>query len=67
MKFLYEEKARLEQIVEQMRNELNIKEIYIRQLTNYSENDPAKDQNTIQSLNGSFKLLFIININLNIF
>uniref|UniRef100_A0A915EJV4 Golgin subfamily A conserved domain-containing protein n=1 Tax=Ditylenchus dipsaci TaxID=166011 RepID=A0A915EJV4_9BILA len=49
LKHLYEEKNTLENDIEQMRNDLNMKEIYIRQLTRYSQADP-QDQLVIQSL-----------------
>lgn len=38
LKLLYEEKAQLENDLERMKNEVNMKEIYIRQLARYLEN-----------------------------
>lgn len=40
----------MEKDVEQLRNELNLKDIYIRQLTRFSSADPAQDQLVIQAL-----------------
>lgn len=38
--------------METLRNELNMKEIYIRQLTRHSATDAAQEQQVIQSLTG---------------
>ncbi|KAI1715783.1 putative golgin subfamily A member 2-like protein 5 domain-containing protein [Ditylenchus destructor] len=50
LKHLYEDKTSMEKDKEQLRSDLNMKEIYIRQLTRHSQQDPARDQQLLQSL-----------------
>ncbi|KAH7710423.1 golgin subfamily A member 2-like protein [Aphelenchoides avenae] len=57
LKYLYAEKEQLENQVETLRNELNMKEIYIRQLTRHSATDAAQEQQVIQSLTDENKRL----------
>jgi chromosome segregation ATPase len=57
LKFLYGEKEQLENNMEGLRNELNMKEIYIRQLTRHNTSDAAEEQRMIQSLSEENKRL----------
>ncbi|KAI1709938.1 ras family domain-containing protein [Ditylenchus destructor] len=50
LKHLYDDKTSMEKEMEQLRSDLNMKEIYIRQLTRHSQQDPAREQQLLQSL-----------------
>lgn len=53
LKNLYAEKEGLEKLIEGLKSELNMKEIYIRQLTRHSAaQNPLEDEKTIRSLTG---------------
>lgn len=51
---MYDEKVKLEKDFEQLKNDLNMKDIYIKQLTRFSQSDPTQDQLAIQTLSGIF-------------
>ncbi|KAI6232693.1 Golgin subfamily A member 2 [Aphelenchoides fujianensis] len=50
LKYVYHEKDELNARLQELKNELNIKEIYIRQLSKHSAADSTSGQQTIQTL-----------------
>lgn len=52
MKYVYQEKDEIATRLNELKNELNIKEIYIRQLAKHSSVDSVQGQQTIQTLTG---------------